>query len=103
MGLDDEMQFEKAMEEAKKRRRSSRSKACTVVVSGIQGLGVEKRDVKHVFGALGVESASVTSSQALITFREHNSAKEAVRCNEWKCSHGGLEEVRPIDVRFLSQ
>lgn len=68
----------------------------TVVVAGINGLRVNRSDLERAFSSVGhVEEADVGPAQALITFRDAKSAKEAVRR-----FNGGQLNDRTIDVYF---
>mmetsp|Transcript_131832 Transcript_131832/g.263089 ORF Transcript_131832/g.263089 Transcript_131832/m.263089 type:complete len:460 (+) Transcript_131832:120-1499(+) len=71
----------------------------TVVVAGMSGLRVDRRDLERAFGSVGrVEHANVGNSTATITFREARAAREAVRR-----FHGGQLNERTIDVYFEGQ
>lgn len=66
----------------------------TVVVSGIQGLRLDARDLEKAFAAVGtVESAVMKGANALISFSSRRCATEAVRR-----FHGGQLNDRTIDV-----
>jgi len=71
----------------------------TVMVAGMSGLRVDRRDLERAFGSVGrVEHANIGNSTATITFREARAAREAVRR-----FHGGQLNERTIDVYFEGQ
>jgi len=75
------------------------SEPCTIIVAGMAGLRVDRRDLERAFGTVGrVESAVVGGQTATITFREPRVAREAVRR-----FHRGQLNDRTIDVYFEGQ
>eukprot|EP00927_Polykrikos_kofoidii_P059323 TRINITY_DN54503_c0_g1_i1.p1 TRINITY_DN54503_c0_g1~~TRINITY_DN54503_c0_g1_i1.p1 ORF type:complete len:530 (-),score=113.37 TRINITY_DN54503_c0_g1_i1:111-1637(-) len=68
----------------------------TIIVDGIDGTKVDRRDLEDAFGEVGrVEYCVLKESVATITFRESRAAQDAVRR-----FHGGQLNDRTIDVFF---
>eukprot|EP00428_Durinskia_dybowskii_P018061 CAMPEP_0170226532 /NCGR_PEP_ID=MMETSP0116_2-20130129/12977_1 /TAXON_ID=400756 /ORGANISM="Durinskia baltica, Strain CSIRO CS-38" /LENGTH=482 /DNA_ID=CAMNT_0010477257 /DNA_START=97 /DNA_END=1542 /DNA_ORIENTATION=+ len=68
----------------------------TIIVAGIGGLRVDRRDLERAFGTVGrVECSTVSRDTATLTFRDAQAASQAVRR-----FHGGQLNDRTIDVYF---
>lgn len=78
------------------RHQPERDEMRTVIIGGMQGLRVGRRDLENAFGAVGeVERAIVGPETASLTFYDAKAAREAVRRFD-----GGQLNERTIEVYF---
>merc|ERR1712087_558000 len=83
---------DRGRDDARDQRRSGDN--CTVIVSGLGGMNIDRRDLEKAFSSVGsVEGSEVKKNEAKIIFREPRAAREAVRR-----FHGGQLNDRVIDV-----